>query len=277
VRWIRAIVCSTLAGSLGLLALTGAGGAAQAPAEDRLSLAVVALDARIGQVRARSSGTVVDAEDGLVLTSAHSVWGATSLKVATALGVLHGRVVARAPCDDLALVETQPRLPGLASLEASGAAPRPGALLSVTGRRRIDPDTGGLLTIPARAALQVPGLRIDPRFRPMAGAVPLDAALVPEASGGPIVDGEGRVVAMAAVTDPRQAGAGVPWGTVRERLDELRLGPQRLYVGWRDQYRCAGRLHAYASAAYPGYRRRDARLNAPVPATRLPGTEELDG
>lgn len=66
------------------------------------------------------------------------------------------------------------------------------------------------------------------------------------------------------------------WLSVQARLDELEPGPDRLYVGWRDQYRCAPRLHAYAAAEHPGYRRLDARINARVPATRLRGTDHLD-
>jgi hypothetical protein len=36
-------------------------------------------------------------------------------------------------------------------------------------------------------------------------------------------------------------------------------------------------MQSYARATFPGYRPIDARLNAPVPATRVPGTENLDG
>jgi PAS domain-containing protein len=50
-------------------------------------------------------------------------------------------------------------------------------------------------------------------------------------------------------------------------------GRDRVYVGWRDEYRCARNQHAYAVAEHPGYGREDARINAPVPATRLPGAE----
>jgi hypothetical protein len=32
----------------------------------------------------------------------------------------------------------------------------------------------------------------------------------------------------------------------------------------------------YALHEHPGYQPIDARINAPVPATRLPGTERLD-
>jgi S1-C subfamily serine protease len=266
--------------SLGVLALAMSAGhrapaAAPEELEQRLNLGVVAIEATIGGDRVRSSGTVINAEQGLVITTAHTVWGATSLKVATALGILHGRLVARAPCDDLALVETQPRLPGLVALPRAPASSAL-ELLTAVGRRRADPDVGtySLLTIPASVAATGQEQRIDPRLRPLGAAIRLDGPLVADGSGGPIVDRAGALVALAQVGS---AAAGLPWSTVKSRLDELRPGPQQLYVGWRDQYRCSGRLHAYAAAEHPGFRPRHARLNAPVPTTRLPGTEGLDG
>src|SRR3954454_25067477 len=116
---------------------------------DRLNLGVVAIEARVGGDAVHSSGTVIDAERGLVLASARAVWGATSLKLSTGLGILHGRIVARAPCDDLALVETQPRVPGLVSLaDRAGSTPPTGALVTAYGRRLTTPGEG-LLTLPA--------------------------------------------------------------------------------------------------------------------------------
>jgi S1-C subfamily serine protease len=228
----------------------------------------------------RSSGTVVGAEDGLVVTSAHSVWGASSIRVTTGIGVLHGRIVARAPCDDLAVVEVEPRVPGLVALPVATQPPA-SELLTVVGRREADPDlgTGSLVTIPTRTAKTGVVASLGGGLRPLAGVLRLDAPIVPESSGGPVVDGKGRLVGVAMATEKgaRQTGAlAVPWAAVQARLDELQPGPRRVYVGWREQYRCAGRMHAYATAAHPGYRRIAARINAPVPATRLPGTKGLD-
>ena len=70
--------------------------------------------------------------------------------------------------------------------------------------------------------------------------------------------------------------AALPWALIDTRLRELRSGGRAVYVGWSRHYRCAGALHAYAAAAYPGFRPADATLNAAVPASRLPGTEDLD-
>jgi S1-C subfamily serine protease len=240
--------------------------AAATPAE-RLQLGVVAIGAQIGDDAVSSSGIVIDGEAGLVITTAHSVWGARSLKLATQLGVLHGRIVARAPCDDLAVIETYPRIPGLvAPAPAPSSSPTTGQLLRSVGRRRVDPDSGfGFVSIPVRATGPAAG-----------GMTALDSPLVPEVSGGAVLDEANRLVGMAI---PHESGAGrtLPWATISRRLRQLQPGPREVYVGWRDQYRCVGQQHAYARALRPAFRPADARLNAPIGATRLPGTEDLDG
>ena len=243
-----------------VLATLAHAGEAAAPERLRAGQAARARRRRgRGARRRRSgagSGTVVDAERGLILTSARSVWGATSLKLATGLGILHGRIIARAPCDELALVETQPRLPGLVSLaDNAGPEPAPGALVTVFGRRRAAPG-GGLLTLPARVS---------------ATPLALDAPLVPEAAGGPVLDAEGRLVGIAGAT-----GETTAWPVIAQRLDELRPGAQRVFAGWKGQYDCAKRLHRLTLEAHPAFREDDARLTAPVPATRIPGTGRID-
>jgi len=198
--------------------------AALAPAslsDDRLTYALVGIEAQIGGDPVRSAGVVINADDGLVLTTAHSLWGATSLRLSTGVGVLHGRIVARAPCADLAIVETEPRIPGLVALTGTGKP---------TGR----------------------------------------VAAARRADGAPLLDGAQHIVGI------RTRGAVLRWPAVRRLLAELQPDKQRVYVGWADQYRCARQLHAYEQARHPRYREIDARLNAPVPATRLPGTQGLD-
>jgi S1-C subfamily serine protease len=257
----------------------GASSAAQSPSlRDRLNLAVVAVDARIGSERVRSSGVVIDARAGLVLTSAYTVWGATSLRLTTGLGILYGRPVARAPCAGIALVEIQPRIPGLQALASVEDAPPASELLTAVGRRGAHPDAGtnSLLNIPIRSTGSVPTATYQPGLPSLVRPLRLDAAVVPESAGGPVVDANGRLVGMTMPTSGDERGLAIPWSEIKARLDELTLDKQRIYVGWRDQYRCAPQLHAYATREHPGYNAIDARINAPVPATRLPGTEQLD-
>jgi S1-C subfamily serine protease len=239
-------------------------GAPPADPRARLGLSVVALDALIGRDRVHGSGIVIDAARGLVVTTARGVWGARSLRVGSGLGVLYGRIVARDPCVDLAVVQLQPRLPGLEPLPAGDGVLPPGTWATAVGRRWSGAivDRENLVLVPVRVmAAAGRGGR-------------LDTTLPPDSLGGPLLDRRGRLTGLA-VGDAGRTRA-LPWSAVARRLAALRPGPRATFVGWREAYRCAGRLHRAALAAHPGYRREDARLNAPVPITRLPGAEELD-
>jgi hypothetical protein len=232
---------AVIACSLGVLGTLVVAYAPAAQSNDPLEFAIVGIDARIGGDAVHGSGAVIDPDKGLVVTSARLIWGATSLRLTTGVGVLHGRIVARAPCSDVALLEMQPRIPGLVALKGGGTLTRP-------------PD------VVVRAA---------------DGSVQhLDRPRRLDTSGAPVVDSGGRIAGIADAASGRSAV--VPWPLIDERLSELRPGPRRIYVGWRGEYTCTPGLNAYAKARHPGFRARDAVLNAPVPATRVPGTEELD-
>ncbi len=240
----------------------------------RADLGVVTLDARIGGAAARSAGVVVDARRGLILTTAHSLWGAHSLKVETGLGVLHGRILARDPCDDLAVVETQPRVPGLVAVPATGATAIAGEPVQSAFRGA---DAGAPLTTQRVVVGSGPAAPLAPGLQP-AGGLALDGPLPLAASGSPLMAADGGLAGLAVVVADGAVTrrAALPWALVESRLRELRAGGTTVYVGWNRHYRCAPALHAYAAAAYPGFRPDDATLNAAVPASRVPGTEALD-
>jgi S1-C subfamily serine protease len=241
---------------------------------------VVAVDAKIGTQRVHASGFVYDGDSGLVLTSAHDVWGATALRLTTALGILHGRIVARAPCEDIAVIQTQPRLPGLPTLRAAPAtSPADGQLLRVIGRVT-DPEASGpyaMAGIPARAAGPVRSASLDALLPVQSAAIELDTALLPTVSGGAVVDSAGRLVGMAQSVPGSRNALLVPWRRLHSILEKLHPGKRAYYNGWASEYRCAATLQAYARKTYPHYDPLAARLNAPLHATRLPGTEGLDG
>lgn len=249
---------------------------AAARGEGWLNRSTVAVAVAVGDTPSYTSGIVVDARRGLVLTAAHTLWGARSIKLGTDVGVLHGRLVARAPCDDLALIEAQPRMPGLSALPIVDA--QPAGVLTVVGRRW-DPS----LPEGPQALLSIPTSTIGPSGRaqlhpllPSLEAVPLDGSVVSSSNGGPVLDARGRLVGMAVANSASQ-GLVVPGRVIRTRLSELRPGESTVYVGWRERYRCAPRLNAFAAAAFPGFKPADARLNPEVAPTRLPGIEEPAG
>jgi S1-C subfamily serine protease len=275
----------TAAAALAVVALAGCGesglrrAAATTPAQ-RLDLSVVAITARIGAESVGSAGAVIDADRGLILTTAHSVWGARSLRVSTGIAVLHGRIVARDACDNLAVLETQPRLPGLVGIRAAADGTLQAGRPIVAVRRRAALPTPGhpdLTTQRVKITTRAAGALV-PGVRPKR-AVVLDApSLPPAATGGPLIGDDGRLAGLAQVVQAgrRTIRTALPWETIDERMRELQPGGRAQYVGWREHYRCQGALHRYAGARYPGFRPGDAQLNAPVPATRLPGTGGVD-
>ena len=275
--------------AIGALALmTGCGSSSAAPPQraaaaapaQRLDLGVVGITARIAGDRVHSTGVVLDVDRGLIVTTAHGVWGARSLKIATGIAVLHGRIVARDTCDDLAVLETQPRLPGLVAVRPTGDVPLAAGQPIVAVRRRAGLPSGGRPDLITRRVAVTGAAGGSTRGVAARHAVGIDAPGLPAASSGaPLIGADGRLVGLAQVVAGRKRTlrAALPWITIDERLRELRPGGRAAYVGWRRHYRCAGALHRYAANRHPGYRHGDAQLNAPVPATRLPGTAEVDG
>jgi S1-C subfamily serine protease len=253
--------------------------AATAAPVQSVNPSVVAVDTRIGGRSVHASGIVIDGDNGLVLTSAHDVWGATSLRLTTALGVLHGRIVARAPCEDIAVIQTEPRIPGFTALRTAPTNPAAGQLLRAVGRVS-DPRASGayaMAGIPVRPAGALGRLAVASLLPAQPAAIPLDTSLVPAVSGGAVVDSAGRLVGMAQSVSGAGRALLVPWTRLAPVLRMLRPGTRAVYAGWAPQYRCASQLQTYARATFPGYRAADARLNAPVHATRVPGTGGLDG
>jgi S1-C subfamily serine protease len=272
-RWIAATAL------LGVIAGCGDASVRSQEPAPRLDLSVVAITARIGGDTVQSAGAVVDADRGLILTTAHGVWGARSLRVSTGIAVLHGRIVARDACDDLAVLETQPRLPGLVAIRPAAddalLARRP---IVAVRRRAALPSRAPDLTTQRVAVGTEPAAELAPGIRPARAAVLHAPSLPVAASGSPLVGTDGRLAGLAQVVEgvDGTTRTALPWETIDERMRELRPGGRAQYVGWRRHYRCVEALHRYASAHHAGFRRRDARLNAPVPATRLPGTGEVD-
>lgn len=240
--------------------------------------AVAGLSARIGAHLVRSSGVVIDPARGLVLTTAHSLWGAKSLRVSTSVAVVYGRIVARDTCGDVALVETQPRLSGLSTFRRSRNPPlQLSEAVEALLRRGSTAAPGALEPVPSNlVAAPAPARSVLPKAP---GTLALKGSHPPEVSGAPVLDADGSIVGLARVVagqGRRAAAVAMPWAAIAASLRELKPGARTIYVGWRDRNRCAGRLHQLAARLHPGFRRRDARLNVPVAATRIPGTQELD-
>src|SRR5215211_8952475 len=232
-RWIAAIVL--------LAVVAGCGGSSDAPPSrraaattpaQRLDLSVVALTARIGGDRVESAGVLVDVDRGLIVTTAHGVWGARSLKVATGIAVLHGRIVARDSCDNLAVLETQPRLPGLVAVRPSAD----GTLLTgrpiVAARRRSGLPSRGPELLTQRVTVKPSAARALLRGMRGRRTMRLEGVLPAAASGAPLLGADGRLAGMAQIVQRRgrTVRAALPWDAIGTRMRELKPEIGRAHV-----------------------------------------------
>src|SRR5215211_8091406 len=224
-RWIAATVL--------LAVVAGCGGSSDAPPAQRpaattpaqrLDLSVVALTARVGGERVESGGVLVDVDRGLIVTTAHGVWGARSLKVATGIAVLHGRIVARDSCDNLAVLETQPRLPGLVAVRPSAD----GTLLTgrpiVAARRRSGLPSRGPELLTQRVTVKPGAARALLRGMRGRRTMRLEGVLPAAASGAPLLGADGRLAGMAQIVQRRGkiVRAALPWDAIGTRMRELK-------------------------------------------------------
>ena len=207
---------------------------AEAEALDAYSRAVTAVAERLapsvaslrvlrrtrgGRVPAGAGSAVVLTPDGFLLTSAHVVEGGDRRGRATFADGSEQRfeVVGRDPLSDLALLRA-PALSGVPALrlnESAGA----GASAAILGF----PENGPYTVEPGRLGQTSKVVTQDAYGRgPVTRSiVSLRGRVRSGNSGGPMVDGAGRVVTTifaASVSDGGSSGFGVPDGLVRQAL-----------------------------------------------------------
>jgi S1-C subfamily serine protease len=169
------------------------------------------------------SGWVLDAPAGLVVTNAHVLNQGDSVRVAAGGRRRPARVVAVAPCEDVALL----RLEDSTGLRTASLASRDGvrqgqtvvALGFAAGAQPADEpiSTTGVVSS-SRAAY----LDAAPDVPPLTDAVRTDTALNPGNSGGPLVDLDGRIVGMnSAVRSTGEDGRAL-------QNENYAIGAQRL-------------------------------------------------
>lgn len=223
--------------TLGAVALSDRGSGVEAAVERTGPGTVLVRTSVDGELTGSGTGWVLSATEGLVVTNHHVVGGGSELEIGVGDELRPARLVATAPCDDIALLavgdtsglEAIP-LGSQSDLRLGETVVALGYPANASIRDELTATTGVVSV--ARTAFQ-----LDPYDVPSyPNVVQTDAALNPGNSGGPLVDVDGALVGMnsAGITlleDQVIQGQGYAIGVDRivEVLPALRSGTS---IGW---------------------------------------------
>lgn len=205
------------------------------------------------------SGWVLDPGEGLVVTSAHVISGGTEFRVG-AQGTSRGaRVVAAAPCEDLAVLKVADSS-GLAalplgdqsSLDLGETVVAVGYPENASQEASLTSTTGVVSLV--RSSYRDPALDV-PHY---SNVVQTDAAINPGNSGGPLLDLDGRLVGVTSARRTTGSGGRAAEGQnyaigvdrVKRVVGVLRQGRSIGWSGGSFEYSAGGGL--VAGPAVPG-------------------------
>jgi S1-C subfamily serine protease len=165
----------------------------------KVAPSTVLVEALRGDRRtATGSGWVLDAEQGLVATTAHAINEGERFSVAVGGEALPASVVAAAPCEDLAVLRIVTEKLKAAQLGEGSALEQGETVVALGFPAGAAPEdaptsTRGVVSA-ASTAFRDPSPDV-PAYR---DAVQTDTALNPGYSGGPLADRDGRVIGVNA-------------------------------------------------------------------------------
>lgn len=251
VRWVRRAGAATLAFAV---AVAGCGGSSRPAGPQKLSQ--VALIARVKQstveisgkladVTTGGSGVVVDAARGLVLTNAHVVAGVSALKAKVGDDPSTegpARVVAQAPCEDLAIVQLVDKPANLQALPLGDSSQvRAGEHVTALGYPASFENPESQTVVSTSGTVSSPNVAAepDPSLPKYVSTIQHQAPINPGNSGGPLVNDYGQLIGINTLGNTEQGGRtiqgqyyAISVNHVKTLLPELEAGHNRAYVGW---------------------------------------------
>ncbi len=159
---------------------------------------VTAAGLATGSVTGLTEGFAVSS-DGLIVTSAHAVRGATRLRVAGADGKGYDATIAASDLADGIVVLRAAGASGFTSLRFAAQAPRIGDLAVAVFR----PALGTVTT--RSGVVAATGVNANDGTVDLGDLVSVDASTAPQADGAPLVDGTGAVTGVVT-TVPSASG-----------------------------------------------------------------------
>jgi S1-C subfamily serine protease len=199
---------------------------------------------------AHGSGVIWNARRGLVLTSDHLVENAGTGSIEVVVNgqpPVHGRLVARAQCNDVAIIELHPKPPGMRAVQVGdSSALAVGSQVTALGylKPASAPKPTPIATNGAVSAVDVPA-SLSPDLPELHKVVLHQAPLQAQMSGGPLVNDRGQLVGVSTLVpgapSTGQFGA-VSSSYLTRRIRELKPNAKGEYAGWKDQHACHGMM-----------------------------------
>jgi S1-C subfamily serine protease len=226
----------------------GCGGSAPAPTKlsqedliERVSPAVVAIETTQGDGGGYGSGAVIDADRALVLTNSHVVAGApaVSVRVGDETNV-PARVIGRAPCDDLAVIQLLRPQAKLTELPiADSETVRRGQHVTALGYPGTFADIETEPVVATDGNVSSPLVSSDPEQ--LGTDIPTYPALIQHQaavnhgnSGGPLVNDAGELIgvnSLTAVGEQEDTNYSISSAHVLTLLDDLEAGHSPGWLG----------------------------------------------
>ena len=226
----------------------GGGGSSTLSQQDliaKVKPTVVELTGKQGQDTVGGSGVVIDAKRGLVLTNEHVIAGVSALKAKVgdnAATAGPARVLAQAPCDDLAVVQLVNPPAGLKQVKlGTSASVKSGAPVTVLGYPASfsNPETQTVVSTNGTVSSINVAAEPDPSLPKYPSTIQHQAPVNPGNSGGPLVNAKGELIGINTLGNTQQNGRtiqgqyyAISMDRINSLLPNLEAGKSQANVGW---------------------------------------------
>lgn len=226
----------------------GGGGSSTLSQQDlitKVKPSVVELTGKRGEETVGGSGVVVDAKRGLVLTNDHVIAGVSALKAKVgdnAATAGPARVLAQAPCDDLAVVQLVNVPAGLKQVKiGSSAKVKSGEQVTVLGYPASfsNPETQTVVSTNGTVSSTNVAAEPDPSLPKYPSTIQHQAPVNPGNSGGPLVNSKRELIGINTLGNTQQGGRtiqgqyyAISMDRINSLLPNLEAGKSQANVGW---------------------------------------------
>ena len=147
------------------------------------------------------TGVIVDADKGMVLTNAHVVAGQTSIKATVGGDEVNARVLGQAPCEDLAVIQLNPKPPNLTEAELGDAKATAKSGASVTalgfpGAFEEEVTERKLQTTSGTVSSSIGPATLGDTLPELPAVIQHQAPINPGNSGGPLLNDDNEVIGI---------------------------------------------------------------------------------